>query len=174
MAMTVDDVTLAVAKEAKVKELQLKLAKLQSGLDARNQLILSMNAQGTVDSQSISALQTELNTLLQDGTPVITDNFGARSVVDNAASAERVAGQTAAISAIKANPSITSADTITAWTTAALAARPSDRQWLLCDPSSLLQEYTANLVALKAIPDNTWASFTTFIVNTPTDTLLSM
>lgn len=73
---------------------------------------------------------------------------------------------------VKANPTCVEADAEVAYRTAALAARPADRQWLLVDPGSLRQEYSANLVKLGLIPDTSWASWAAWIVATDRDTIL--
>jgi hypothetical protein len=75
---------------------------------------------------------------------------------------------------MKANPTCAEADAEAAYRTAALAARPSDRQWLLIDPSSLRQEYTATLKALGMIPDTTWESWRAWIVATDKNTILGL
>lgn len=137
----------------------------------------------------VAQMQASAATELAAATVQLQGTAGYRLVttVDDASNAERTAGQTAVISLIKANsanstnpaaavyaedgvtvitpaeddaPRTTQVAAIEAWNVAALAARPTDRQWLLHDPSALLKEYMAN-VGLPA-----WADFRMWIMNT--------
>ena len=84
------------------------------------------------------------------------------SPVDDVSNAERTAGQYAIVRAIKGGAvEMTEDEAKSLWREAALSARPSDRQWLLCDPDGLLQEYQANL-GLKD-----WDAFRQWIIETP-------
>lgn len=89
--------------------------------------------------------------------------YRAVTSVDDACNAERTAGQTAVVQAVKADPTITEDAAKGAWRSAALASRPADRQWLLCDPDGLLQEYQSNLGLAG------WEAFRAWIVATPVD-----
>ena len=91
------------------------------------------------------------------------DGYRAVTSTDDACNVERTAGQKSVIAAIKADPTLTESQAKKAWRTAALASRPADRQWLLCDPDGLLQEYQANL----GMAD--WEAFRAWIVATPVD-----
>jgi len=94
------------------------------------------------------------------------------SILDNALLAERQAGKQAAILHIQATPSCPQADAVAAWTTAALASRPADRQWLLQDGNSLLDEFMANAAAAGYIATPTWPAFAAWIAATPLAVLM--
>ena len=89
--------------------------------------------------------------------------YRAVSTVDDFSLAERNAGQIAVVGAIKAGKDLSEDEAKACWREAALASRPTDRQWLLCDPDGLIQEYAANLGLTG------WDEFKAWIVRTPVE-----
>lgn len=157
----------ALANDSRIQALKVKIAKLQ-GINEQSQSFARLLSTQNADTQiRLQTAQTELDALQLGAGPGITEEFGDRSIVDNAASAERTAGQIACIMAAKANPDLTQEEALTIWTTAALAARPADRQWLLNNPVSVLMEYLANLVAAGQIAEPTWAALAAWVLATP-------
>lgn len=165
------DLSLSIAK---ISGQQISMKTIKADLDSLVYKVAQMQA----------AAATELAT----ATAQLQGTAGYRlvSTVDDAANVERTAGQVAVITMIKANPAnakepakavysedgttiITPAeeDTRTTqeaamaeWNRAALAARPTDRQWLLHNPDSLLKEYMAN------IGFGAWSDFRLWVMNT--------
>ena len=113
---------------------------------------------------AVALLQTAAAQALQQAQALSgSATVGALTTVDQACNAERTAGQTAVVQTVKTDPTTTEEAAKAAWRSAALASRPADRQWLLCDPDGLLQEYQANL----GLAD--WEAFRAWIVATPID-----
>jgi hypothetical protein len=110
----------------------------------------------------------------------IIEGYGKYSGLEQEAREERFAGKGAAIDFIVANPECTEEEAILAYSTAALAARPSDRQYILLNPASLLKEYRKNAVVLSGegkLPmtvTDTWESFRTFLLLMPKEALMGM
>ena len=89
-------------------------------------------------------------------------SYRETSTIDDAANAERTAGQKAVVTAVKMGQTDLAEDEAKKiWRVAALAVRPPDRQWLLCDPDGLLEEYQANLGL------GSWEEFRAWIIETP-------
>jgi|SRR5882672_7165838 len=145
----------------------------QLALNAVSDLGRSASQAAFVAQNALTAAQADLATLEATSKGVAAD-FGPYSTTDQALRSERFAGKSAMVDYIKTNPSCMEADAIAQWKKVAIAARPSDRQWLLLDPAALRQEYSANLVAMKYVADAGWTAFTSFVVATPRDTLLSL
>lgn len=136
-----------------------RLTGKKEGLDVVRTLIV--DAFGKIDLEKAAA-EAEINTViaqLQGGVA----NFRATTPTDDASNTERDAGQRAVIGAIKAGKDLSEDEAKACWREAALASRPTDRQWLLCDPDGLIQEYAANL-GLKG-----WDEFKAWIVRTPVE-----
>ena len=115
-------------------------------------------------ASAIATLQTTAAQALSEAQALSgSATVGALTSTDQACNAERTAGQQAVIAAVKTDPTLSEAQAKKMWRAAALASRPADRQWLLCDPDGLLQEYQANL----GLAD--WAAFRAWIVATPVD-----
>ncbi len=167
-------ISTALANEARRQELRLKVAALSGQQAANASLASSLSVQASDLEQRLASAKAQLATLEQGAGPGITDDFGEYSTLEQAMRVERFAGKAACIDYVKANPTCAEADALAAYKTAALAARPADRQWLLIDPSSLRQEYSASLVKLGLIPDTTWASWAAWIVATDKATILGL
>ena len=164
-----DEQRSALANETRIKALQLKIARHESAAAVTASLAKIISTQNNDYTQRILSAQQELNGLLLGSGPGITAEYGSRSVVDNAASEERSAGQAAVIGALKENPELTLEDILPIWTTAALSTRPADRQWLLNSPQGLLNEYMSNLLEAGQIPEATFEAFRQWIVDTPVE-----
>jgi hypothetical protein len=172
MAIT-DEQKNALANQVRTQMLEVKIAKMQGSIEASANLSQLLSSQNNDANQRLNSATIELNALKLDAGPGITDDFGERSIVDNAATAERTAGQLAVVSAIKATPAITEDEALAVWNTAALASRPPNRQWLLNNPANILQEYLANLVAGGLIADTNWSSLTAWVFATDINTVIS-
>lgn len=141
------------------------LTEAKSAHDAAGASIGTLQAQA---AQDYAAAQSAMGTL------ALPLTVGVLSVIDTRAQAERAAGKAAATSFIKANPTCTEADAITAWVSGAQPTIPAGMVHPLNDPAGLLEAYIANAHAAGATPDTTWASFAAFIVATPAATLETM
>ena len=153
----------------------LNLAQAQSRLkaitDVKGALDAAVAAVGTFQAtaaQDFAAAQSAMGTL------ALPLSVGVLSVIDTRSQAERAAGKAAAIAYIKANPTCTEADAITAWVSGAQPTIPAGMVHPLNDPAGLLEAYIANAHAAGATPDTTWASFAAFVVATPAATLETM
>jgi hypothetical protein len=155
-----------LTNDARRQELRIKIAKLKGEMIASSSLSQSIASLNNDAQTALSAAQSELATLEAGGGPGATSDFGPYSTTDQALQNERTTGKSALIDYIKLNTACLEADAIAQWKTAALKGRPVDRQWLLHDPQALRYEYSANLVALKYVVDNTWASFRAWVVAT--------
>lgn len=162
-----------LSNEARRNELKRKIAAIEQELKDVS-TYAALFSQTNVDAQRrLTSATAELSALESGAGPGITADFGPKSTVTQACEAERAAGKSATIDYIKANPACTQEDALAAYRTAALATRPAERPWLLCDPASLLSEYMANLVPDK-IAEATWAAFAAFVVATDKDALLAL
>ncbi len=160
---------------ADFQTLALNLAMAQSRLQALTDAKTAHDAAGATigalqakGAQDYAAAQAALGTL------ALPLTVGVLSVIDTRSQAERAAGKAAAVSFIKANPTCTEADAITAWNAGAQPTLPVGMVHPLNDPAGLLEAYIANAHAAGATPDTTWASFAAFIVATPAATLETM
>ena len=148
------------------KQNRLKgITEVKSALDAAVGAVGAIQAQA---AQDYAAAQAAMGTL------ALPLTVGVLSVIDTRAQAERAAGKAAAIAYIKANPTCTEADAITAWVSGAQPTIPAGMVHPLNDPAGLLEAYIANAHAAGATPDTTWGSFAAFIVATPAATLETM
>lgn len=163
---------IALANEARAQALAVKIAGLKGQQDATSLISRMLSSQSSDAAQRIQLAQTELDALKLNAGPGVTDEYGERSVVDNAATAERTAGQIAVAMAIKQSAgAVTQDEALMMWETAALATRPAERQWLLNNPTNVLREYLANLVDRGAIPEATWEAMVAWVVATPIEEL---
>ena len=140
--------------------LSLSLAKLTG---SRESLRLAKDAMDGAATR-ISLAQAQNATDLGAVVTALQGVVGYRQVssVDDASNAERTAGQIAIVQAIKGgNADLSEEEAKNLWKKAALASRPEDRRWLLCDPDGLLREYEANL----GLAD--WDAFRAWILATP-------
>lgn len=163
----------ALANEARRQEARAKVASLQGASTAVAALAAAANAQSLSAMQDLVAARAELAALDSTG-PGLTDAFGEYSTLEQAMRLERFAGKGAVVDLVKAKPDTSEADATAAYTAAALAARPADRQWLLIDPAALRQEYSANLVAAGYIPVPTWEAWRAFIIATDKAVILGL
>lgn len=177
------DSTTAVilANEARRQELKSRVAQYQGELSAIDKASVTLNAfavnltsQYTQKHTELSNAKDELALLESGAGPGLTEYFGEYSGTDKAMRTERFAGKAAAVEAVKANPECTEDEATAAYTVAALAARPAERQWLLQDPVALRKEYSANLKSFGYIPDETWESWRAWILATPTEVILGL
>lgn len=120
-----------------------------------DQSTASLGALQAATAQQIQTTVTALQGL---------DTVGFYSSVDQLLRTERFAGKSASVDYIKANPTCLEADAETAWATAALAA--TGRAALMVPVANYSQVYRANLLAMKLVPDATWASQRAWIVAT--------
>ncbi|SRR6266568_4246561 len=172
--MATTDVQTALANEARRQELRAQVASLQGQAKATAMLAEALANTNADATKQLTDARAQLTSFEAGAGPGITDDFGAYSTLEQAMRAERFAGKAAVVDHVKANPTCSEADAELAYRTAALAARPSDRQWLLVAPASLRQEYSASLVKLGLISDTTWASWAAWIVATDRDTILGL
>lgn len=93
--------------------------------------------------------------------------YRVTSDTDERLLAERLAGQSAAIDYIKANPECTVEDAIAAWVVAAKTVRP-DRTLLLQDPAGILEEYQGNMGM------GSWEEFRAAVVETEKSVLMNL
>jgi hypothetical protein len=159
----------ALANESRARAVETKLATVRGNLEVIGSISRLLSLQSSDAQIRMEALLTESSGLRNAAGPGLTDDFGERSIIDNAASTERNEGVTATLTAIRNNPSITVEQAIAAYTSAAMATRPSDRQWLLMSPQSLLNEYIANLVTRGSITEPTFAAMVQWVLTTPSD-----
>jgi len=147
------------------EDLSLSIAQLSG------QIYALTAAKTKVDSISseIAAMQVSANSSLATATAELKGmaSYRKTSSVDDAATEERTAGQTAVVLAVKADASMSEDAAIEAWRVGAMGARPVGRKWLLCDPASLLKEYEAIMVAAGVFATADWETFRAWIVATP-------
>jgi len=167
-------ITTALANEARRQELRTKVATLAGQQTSNAALAQSLATQNSDLGQRLADARAQLAALEAGAGPGVTDDFGAYSTLEQAMRIERFAGKAAAVDFLKANPEAAEADTEAVYKTAALAARPADRKWLLQDPTALRQEYAYQLMALNMIPDVSWESWRAWIVATDRETILGL
>jgi hypothetical protein len=161
----VTDVQTALANEARRQELRQKIAGLQGSMNATASLVQRLNSVNSDAQISLGAAQDELAALEAGAGPGITADYGPKSIITQLVESERFAAKSAAIDFIKANPECSEDDAANAWNAAALASHP-DFPLVIQDALTLSKLYKANLVKANLIPDDTWESYRTFIVNT--------
>lgn len=155
--------------------LALNLAMAQSRLGALTDAKNAHDAAGaTIGALQAKGAQDYAAAQAAMGTLALPLTVGVLSVIDTRAQAERAAGKAAAIAYIKANPTCTEADAITAWVSGAQPTIPAGMVHPLNDPAGLLEAYIANAHAAGATPDTTWASFAAFVVATDQTVLETM
>jgi hypothetical protein len=162
-----------LSNEARRNELKRKIAAIEQELKDVS-TYAALFSQTNADAQRrLASATAELSALESGAGPGLTADFGLKSSVTQSCEAERAAGKAAAIDYIKANPTCTQDDALAAYRRAALATRPADRQWLLCDPANVLREYMVHCVPAK-IAEATWEAFAAFVVTTDKDSLLAL
>jgi hypothetical protein len=171
--MSITDVQTALANEARRQELRQKIAGLQGSMNATASLVQRLNSVNSDAQISLASAQDELVALEAGAGPGITADYGPKSVITQLVEAERAAAKDAAIDYIKANPTCAEADAATAWNNAALASH-TDFPVVIQDAITMSKLYKANLIKANLIPDDTWESYRTFIVNTDKSVIESM
>lgn len=164
----------AFANEFRRGELQKKVASLTGQMDAIADVARTVSAASTAAERSLADARSRLLAFEQGAGPGTGSDVGAYSTTDQAMRTERFTGKAAAVDYVKANPAATEDAATAAYRTAALAARPSDRQWLIQDPLALRQEYAANLVAAGYIPDASWESWRAWLLATDREVILGL
>ena len=172
--MAATDIQTALANEARLNAQRRLVASLEGQAASSAMLAQAVSNANSDANRQLADARTQLATLEAGGGPGVTDTFGEYSTLEQAMRAERFAGKAASIDFVKANPACSEADAEVAYRAAALAARPADRQWLLIDPASLRQEYTATLKAANMIPDTTWESWRAWIIATDKAVILGL
>lgn len=141
-----DPIQTTLANERRIQILETKVAKEEGIMQGTRAAQDSLAVLCETTLRELDRDKQELATLRAGAGPGITDNFREVTSTDNFANAERTAGQTAVVMAIKGgNTTMTAEEAKEIWSKAALAARPADRQWLLCDHNNLMLEYQANV-----------------------------
>jgi hypothetical protein len=171
MALNNDQLS-ALANERRYQELKRKEGRLLGQIDAAGQVSSAADNVSRSAAESLRGLRDEITALEQGAGPGLAEDFGPYSTVEQAMRTERFTGKGACIDFVKANPECTEADAVQAYTTAALAARPSERQYLLQSVEGLLHEYRLNALGLGLILEDTWEEFRAYIVATSKDTLM--
>lgn len=173
MALTTEQQA-ALANERRWQELKRKESKLLGLLDGMDRARTSLISQGSEASSELIATRAKINEFEAGFGEGLADDFGAYSDLEQAMRAERFAGKQATLEYVKANTTCTEEDATIAYTTAALTARPADKQYLIQTPHSLFLEYAYTAMKAGLIPDTTWESFRNFVVVTPADVLMGM
>lgn len=171
MAQTNQDI---IANEARKQAARIKVAQLEGQVNATSDFAAQASQFNSSASGQLSQARADLAQLEAGIGPGVTDSYGEYSSTDQALRIERFAGKAASVDFVKANPESTEEQAVEVYRTAALAARPADRQWLLQDPNTLRKEYTANLVKYGLIPDDTWESWRAWVLATPRDIILGL
>jgi hypothetical protein len=163
MALTPDTQT-ALANEVRRQSAQQAVASIQGQMAALGnaaQVISSLSQdaakQYAVANQTLAALQVGVG-------PGITADFGHYTSIDQLLRAERFAGKSACVDAIKADPQISESDAAAAWATAALAATTLSA--LVVPVANYATVYRAALLKAGFAPDTTWESQRAWIVAT--------
>lgn len=170
---TTTDVQTALANEARRQELRQKIAGLQGSMNATASLVQRLNSVNSDAQISLSSAQDELVALEAGAGPGITADYGPKSIITQLVETERFAAKSAAIDYIKANPTCTEDEAAQAWNEAALASH-TDFVFVIQDAIIMSKVYRANLLKANLIPDDTWESYRTFIVNTDKSVIESM
>lgn len=162
-----------MANEARRQELRQKIAGLKGTIDATASAVQKLNSVNSDNQILLTESQSELAALEAGAGPGITADFGPKSIVTQLIEQERFAAKSAAIDFIKSNPQCTEDEAAEVWNTAALNSHPDFPQVI---QGALIMSalYRANLVKANLIPDNTWESHRTFIVNTAKDVIETM
>ena len=147
-------------------------AQVQAVADAQTQVDKMTAAAVAADQANQQAIQNlqgarsilatakdTLNTAMAAGGTV-----GTYSTVDQLLQKERFAGKSACIDFVKANPTCAEADAIAAWTAAGIAA--TGLTALIVPAATYEAMFEQNLLALKLIPEATWANLQAWMVAT--------
>ena len=147
-------------------------AQVQAVADAQTQVDKMTAAAVAADQANQQAIQNlqgarsilatakdTLNTAMAAGGTV-----GTYSTVDQLLQKERFAGKSACIDFVKANPTCAEADAIAAWTAAGIAA--TGLTALIVPAQTYEAMFEQNLLALKLIPEATWANLQAWMVAT--------
>jgi hypothetical protein len=171
--MATTDVQTALANEARLQGLRQKIANLKGAVDATAGAVQRLNSINSDSLIALQAAQAELSALETDSGPGVTADFGPKSIITQLVEAERFAAKDAAIDYVKANPTCTEDEAAQAWNAAALASH-TDFAFVIQDAIIMSKVYRANLLKANLIPDDTWESYRTFIVNTDKSVIESM
>lgn len=173
--MALDQTTAdALAREARLQAVRLRESRSGGKIEAIGACITDLSGMMTDEKRILLAAQQEREALESGAGAGLSGDFGPYSVLEQEARTERNAGKGAVIDAAKANPELTLDEACATYKAAALAARSSDRQYVLFDPAALFQLYAINAKAAGYTPDVSWESFRAFVVATDKAALLTM
>ena len=150
------------AQAQAVSDAQSQLDKATASATAAD----AANIQAQQDMQAARATLTAatdaLNAAMAAGAQA--GPVGTYSTVDQLLQKERFAGKSACIDFVKANPTCAEADAIAAWTAAGIAA--TGLTALIVPAATYEAMFEQNLLALKLIPEATWANLQAWMVAT--------
>lgn len=170
---TTEEIQTALANEARRQELRAKIANLQGSIDATSSVVQRLNSVNSDAQVSLSDAQSQLATLEAGAGPGVTADYGPKSVITQLVESEREAAKSAAIDYVKANQTCAEADAAKAWDDAALASH-TDFTMVIQTGAVMLPLYRANMAKAAVIPDSTWESQRTWVINTDKAAIMAM
>ena len=162
--------------EAKFRAAQIALAQTQARLstlwDAKQPLDVALSQFEATLTAAMAAKNKAADDLLAlaSGDASALPEVIEPSSIDSVLRTERFAGKAACVDYVKANPTCSEADAITAWTTAGEAA--TGLPFLLQDAGNLAKVYQANLLKSGATTAATWEAQRGWLIATPKDVVM--
>ena len=160
----------AIAKERRLKDLQVAEARYKGRLEAIESRRFELDTQINQAQSDYIRAQGERVAVEEELGTVITDGFGPYSSIDTMLRRERFAGKEASVDYIKANPECAEADAELAWEKAGKLA--TGFASLLVPAASYSMLYRLNLVAAGLIAEATYEAQRAWIVATPKETVM--
>jgi len=154
----------ALANEVRRQAAALHVHGLRGQMQALSSAAQVISSLSQDVAKSYAAANQEMTALQLGAGPGLTGEFGQYSAIDQILRAERFAGKSASIDAIKADPTISLADAEAAWTVAALAATGLGH--LGVEPGFYGALYRHQLHTAGRIQEATWEAQRAWIVAT--------
>lgn len=162
----------ALANEARRQEARAKTSRLEGEVSALAIQAAALSSANGDAMRRLERARTELAGLEAGAGPGITGEFGQYSAIDQILRAERFAGKSASIDAIKANPTISLDSAEAAWTVAALEATGLEQ--LGVEPGFYGALYRQQLLSAGRIQEATWEAQRAWIVATDKDEIMGI
>ena len=163
MPLTTDEIHDLNAVESKKRDLRVKLAKIRGELAASaaaSKFFARINQDTQIQREQAEA---ELRDLEESGAIGILDGWGMFTPTDRAAKSERSAGATSGLQWLKANPTSTQTEFVTAVASGLESARvAAGRNFRLNVAAGIAEMWVRTAVARKRATD--WESFKTYVL----------
>lgn len=162
----------ALANEVRRQAAALRVESIRGQMAALGNAAQVIGSLSQDAGKQYAAANQELAALQIGAGPGLTSEFGQYSTIDQLLRAERFAGKSASVDAIKANPQISEADAEAAWTAAAKAATGLDH--LMVTPGSYSAIYRQQLQAAGKIADATYEAQRAWILATSKEEIMGL